>query len=267
MMLYYVEQQPATGNLLWKYEYEWSDLGYPREQFAQRQRDALVGFTLTGSGFMIAVLGGSLLGAILRWTGASPHSEQDAPRSRNLQDAPQWIIEVAKRLESVAPLDPNQGQYVAVLGGREIDITESQYELLIADKDALLHDVELLVNKVAGNVFLRVEGAWTRQDFRIRARSAGVRSGPFALLCIYARYPGRHFTNGELLGMIERDLAFRTTANVRDMISQLQRRDPSLPVIRDEGGSYMPDSVRVCFIDQPQPRSDNPEETEDRPIS
>ncbi len=68
LVLYFVEQEPASGNLLWRREYTWSDLGYPRDVLPQRQRDALVGFTLTGSGFMIVTLGGSMLGAILGWT-------------------------------------------------------------------------------------------------------------------------------------------------------------------------------------------------------
>ena len=94
LVLYSAEQLPASGNLLWNYEYEWSDLGYPREEFHQRQRDAVVGFTLAGSGFMIIVLGGSMLGA--RWTRA------DAPSTYvKRPEAPEWAAAALDQLWEV----------------------------------------------------------------------------------------------------------------------------------------------------------------------
>ena len=69
-VLYVVERAPPSDNLIWTWEYEWADLGYPPEEYQQHRRFALVGFVLTGSGFLIAVVGGSMLGAIMRWTRA-----------------------------------------------------------------------------------------------------------------------------------------------------------------------------------------------------
>ena len=248
LVLYYIEQMPASGNLLWNWEYEWSDLGYPREQFQQRQRDALVGFTLTGSGFMVVVLGGSMLGAILRWTRAPEQGGQHPSSSLQHQEAPPWVTRVAVNLESPGLSAPGEGEYAAIFGGHEFEITGSQYQRLIADRDDLLKHVELLVDKVAGDVFLRSGGTWARLDFRIRGRSAGIRSGPFSLLCLYARYPGRRFTNGELRTLLEREMANRSTLNIGDFIGQLQRRTPPLPVERDSNGSYISESVRVCLF-------------------
>ncbi len=254
LVLYSADQFPVSGNLLWDYEYRWVDLGYPREEFPQRQRDALVGFTLTGSGFMIVALAGSMLGAILRWTRAPAQVSRHPPPSRRPQDAPPWVARVAEKLGGLDPSAPGEGEYVAVFSGHEIEITGSQYERLIADRDGLLQDVELLVDKVSGGVFLRAEGAWIRLDFRIKGRSAGIRSGPFSLLCLYARYPGRRFTNGELRTLLEQEMVPRLALNVGDFIGQLLRRTPPLPVERDSDGSYIPESARVCLL-APPPRS------------
>ena len=258
LVLYFVEQQPASGNLLWKWEYAWSDLGYPREQFPQRQRDALVGFTLTGSGFMIVALGGSMLGAVLRWTREpQPVVEQLVTGPRN-DGFPAWVGEIAQQLRSAGPLAPDETQYVAVFDGYQIDVAASQYEGLVADKDDLLRDVELMVNKASGNVSVRIEGQWRNLDFRVGAQPGGRKSGPFSLLGIYVRNPGRRFANADLRVMLARELGRSPNSiNVGDFIGQLQRRKPPLPVHRDEAGTYIPDTVRVCLLELRDDPNDN----------
>ena len=249
-MLYVTEKAPPSGNLIWTWDYEWADLGYPAEEYQQHRRSALVGFVLTGSGFLIVVVGGSMLGAILRWTREPQYAPRSPPSQRYL-DAPAWVARVALQIESVGrPSDPEEVYYVAVIGGHEIRITRRQYERLVADKDHLLQDFGLLVDRVAGSAFLRTGGTWTSLDFRIHDTSIGIRSGPFSLLCIYARHPGRRFTTGELRAIVSQDLTDRSSVNVGDFISQLRRRRPRLPVEQDNNVSFLPDSVRVCLIDQ-----------------
>ena len=248
-MLYVTEKAPPSGNLIWTWEYEWADLGYPPEEYQQHRRSALVGFVLTGSGFLIVVVGGSMLGAILRWTRAPQYDAPRSPPSQQYPDAPAWVARVALQLESTHPPGSEDVDYVAVISGHEIRITRRQYERLVADKDDLLQDFRLLVDRVAGDVFLRTGGTWTSLDFRIYDTSTGIRSGPFSLLCIYARHPGRRFTTGELRAIVSQDLTDRSSVNVGDFISQLRRRRPRLPVEHDNNVSFLPDSVRVCLLD------------------
>ena len=47
--LYYASQAPPVGNFLWQWEFSWSSLGYPQEDFEQRQRTAFLAFTFAGS--------------------------------------------------------------------------------------------------------------------------------------------------------------------------------------------------------------------------
>ena len=129
-----------------------------------------------------------------------------------------------------------------MFSGYEIPITRRQYERLVSDKDDLLQDYSLLVDRVAGNVFLRTGGTWTRLDFRIRDTSTGIRSGPFSLLSVYARHPGRRFTTGELRAMVSPDLTDRLSVNVGDFISQLRRRRPRLPIEQDDERKGVPRS-------------------------
>ncbi len=256
MVLYTTGEQPTTGNLLWKWEHEWSGLGYPPEQFQLRQREALVAYTLTGSGFMIVVLGGSMLGAILPWARRPRHADDCLPSTGPSQDAPAWVARIAGLLEPYGPSTPDEAEYVAVFDGYEIDITGSQYERLITEKDDLLRDIGLFVDRVAGNVFLRTGEMWTRLDFRVGNRADGVHSGPFSLLSLYARNPGRRFTNGEIQALLERELSNRESFNVRDFISQLVRRHPHLPLERDDFGTFLDDSVRVCLVEHRQSPGD-----------
>ncbi len=273
LVLYTMGEQPTSGNFLWKWEHEWSDLGYEAEQFQQRQRESLVAYTLTGSGFMIAVLGGSLLGSILGYTRRSRNSTAQPPPADSLsetllssahhsaptatarphEDVPTWVDRVIERLESLYPSAPGEErEYVAALSGRETQVTDVQYQRLVADKDSLLREFDLFVDKVVGSVFLRIDGTWTRLDFRVGDRTTGIRSGPFSLLCIYARYPGRRFANAELSMLLERDLSDRVSVDVGEFISQLRRRTPPLPVDRDELGSFLSDATKVCYLDYRQ---------------
>ena len=253
LMLYIKGEQPPPGNLLWKWEHEWSDLGYPPQQFQLRQRESLVVYTLTGSGFMIVVLGGTMLGAILRWTREPQNPERPSQPSRQRRDAPEWAGQALTHLASLSQFAPGEAEYVAVFNGHEIELTSSQYQRLAGGKDELLGDAELIVDKAAGDVFHRTDGMWTRLDFRVRDRTAGIRSGPFSLLCIYARNPGRRFTNGELTVMLGDALSDRESFNVRDFVSQLERRRPGIPVGRDDSGTFLDGSVRVCFLDRLRP--------------
>ena len=257
LVLYTTEQMPASNNLLWKWDYEWEDLGYPREAFAQRQRDALTAFTLTGSGFMVVVLGGTMLGAILRWTREPPVTEQPSQPIRQYQDAPEWVTRALAQLESFSPFAAGEAEYVGVFDGHEVDLTGRQYQRLVGGKDELLADAEFIVDRAAGDVFHRSDGTWTRLDFRVRDRTAGIRSGPFSLLCIYARNPGRRFTNGELTVMLGDALSDRESFNVRDFVSQLERRRPRIPIVRDDSGTFLDGSVRVCFLDRLRPAPDS----------
>ena len=251
-MLYIVEELPPSGNLVWNWQYEWADLGYPLEEYQQHRRAALVGFVLTGSGFLIVVVGGSMLGTILRWARKPQDAAPRSPPRQRYPGAPAWVERVALQLESAGPSGPEEVDHVAVLGGYELRITRRQYELLVANKDDLLQGLGLLVDNVAGNVFLKTGETWTRLDFRIHTTSARRRSGPFSLLSIYARHPGRRFTNGELRVMVSQDLTDRLSVNVGDFISQLRRRSPPIPVEQDGDASFLPGSVRVCLLDQAQ---------------
>ena len=250
LVVYATEQVPASNNLLWKWGYEWEDLGYPREAFVQRQRDALTAFTLAGSGFMVVVLGGTMLGAILRWTREPRKPEQPSQPSRQHRDAPEWAAQALTQLELLSPSAPNEAEYVGVFNGHEVELTGGQYERLVGGKDELLGDAQLIVDRAAGDVFHRTDGTWNRLDFRIRDRTVGIRSGPFSLLCVYARNPGRRFTNGELAVMLGDELSGRESFNVRDFVSQLARRRPGIPVGRDDSGTFLDGSVRVCFLDR-----------------
>ena len=139
---------------------------------------------------------------------------------------------------------------MVALNGEETAISRTQYQYLLAEKDLLLPDSGLLVDKVSGNVFARVFGRrWKKVAFRGR-------QGPFLLLCIYARHPGRQFAVRELETLLEMELPDRADLNVNDLFNQLQRK-PLVPVERDRDGSCIPESVSVCFLDHLNGSSDN----------
>ena len=225
LVLYSAEQLPASGNLVWTYEYEWSVLGYPREEFHQRQRDAVVGFTLAGSGFMIIVLGGSMLGAILRWTRAeAPSAYVKRP------EAPEWAAAALHQLWEMPAPAPMDAAYSASLGGLEVLLSRKQYALLVGSKEELLYEADLIIDKVTGSVLKRTQGGWSRINFRSGETYESRRSGPFLLLCIYASHPGKRLTNAELRSLLQEDLPDRPSVNVTDFFNQLRKKRPSLPV-------------------------------------
>ncbi len=260
IVLYEVEQFPASGNILWAWEYRWSELGYPPEEYDTRHRDGLLAFTAIGVGFMIAALGGSMMAALLRWTRSPDSVISNSLDTHRLQDAPPWVTEIGSQLDALEPPAPGESRYAALFSGYRIDITGSQYECLAALKDDLLNGVDLIVDRVAGDVFVQSAGTWTRLDFRVRGRSGGTWSGPFLLLCILARHPGRRFASAELRVLLESELADRAWFNVGDFIAQLQRRR-RLPVGRDERGSFLQESIRVCLLEhQRKPVERHPEQ-------
>ena len=56
--------------------------------------------------------------------------------------------------------------------------------------------------------------------------------------------------------MLRTDLEDRYGFNVSDFFAQLHRRTPLVPVQRDDGRSYIPDTFSVCFLDHfPAPQS------------
>ena len=222
LVMYFVEHSPSSGNFFWSWEFAWSDLGYPAEEFSQRYRNGLLAFGIAGTLYMTVALGGSMLGAALRW--AKPGGERETG------------MEQSAAQDSAA--------FVAVQNGEEAVISRSRYEDMLANKEYLLTDTILLVDKASGTAFANANGQWKRIPFR------GQRRGPFQLLCIYARYPGRRFTPGELTVLLEAEMEDRDGFNISDITAQLLKRAPLIPVFRDDDGSYIPETVNVCFLDQ-----------------
>ena len=258
-ILYFVDHSPSVGNFFWSWDFAWSDLGYPAEEFSQRRRNGLLAFTLMGSCYMIVALGGSLLGGILGW--ARPGMEKahsPEPPDGGLASAsgplPDW-------LNGGEDTPQDAPEFVVVLNGEEAaQISRSRYQYLLANKDRLLPGFRLLVDKASGAALARTGGRWRKIPFR------GRRKGPFQLLCIYAPHPGKRFTVGELETLLAMELPDRVDLNVNDFFSQLQRK-PLVPVERDTDGSYIPASVRVCFLDYLPEFSDNGSSAWDTPMT
>ena len=221
LVMYLIEHSPSGGNFFWTWEFAWSDLGYPAEEFSQRHRNGLLAYGIAGTCYMAVALGGSMLGAALRWTGPGEEGEADTEQTTS----------------------PDSSAFVSVLNGEESVISRSQYEDMLANKDDLLTDTDLLVDKASGTAFAKAGSQWKKIPFR------GRRKGPFLLLCVYARHPGTPFTAGELETMLEADLPGREGFNVSDIFAQLYKRAPLVPVRRDDNGSYIPETVKVCFLD------------------
>ena len=53
--------------------------------------------------------------------------------------------------------------------------------------------------------------------------------------------------------------------NVSDLFAQLQKRAPLVPVQRDADGSYIPETVGVCFLDYHLPSPPATDETKPLP--
>ena len=259
LAMYFVEHSPCSGNFFWSWEFAWSDLGYPAEEFSQRRRNGLLAYALMGSCYMTVALGGSLLGGILGWTGTGakkgpgPESPEDDALSSQAGTLSDWLDNGQD-----TPQDPPE--FVVALNGEETQISRSQYQYLLAEKDLLLPDNDLLVDKVSGNVFARAfSRPWKKVAFRGR-------QGPFLLLCVYARHPGRQFTVRELETLLGMELPDRADLNVNDLFNQLQRK-PLVPVERDRDGSCIPKSVSVCFLDHLPESSDNSSSASHTPMT
>ena len=301
LMMYFVEHSPSSGNFFWTWEFAWSDLGYPAEEYSRRHRSGLLAFGVAGICYMTVALGGSMLGAALRWAKpaeeagekpaeeANPAEEKLAPveEARPVEEKPVPVVEEARpaeereyghtAVEAALPhpvelsLDwLNAGGeasqespvFVMVLNGEETLINLIQYESLLAGKDTLLPDTELLVDKASGTAFARNGVKFNKISFR------GRRKGPFSLLCIYARYPGRRFTTGELEVLLQAELPDREQVNASNVIAQLQKRAPLVTVMRDRDGSYLPETVNVCFLDHyAEPPADSAEHFAEPPLS
>ena len=245
LVLYLVEQAPSSGNLFWSWDFNWSNLGYPAEEFSQRHRNGTLAFTLAGSCYMTVAIGGSLLGAILAWSKTEPNRVYASGSQVDALQDPSAIAEI---------LDDEQDspEFVVALNGEETTMSHSQYESMLADKDRLLPRAKLLVDKASGTAFAKTAGRWKKLSFR------GKRKGPFLLLCVYARHPGRRFTTAELEFLLKSDLPDRDGFNVSDFFAQLQKRTPLVPVQRDDHGTYIPETATVCFLDHwPAPDLDD----------
>ncbi len=264
LSLYYVSQVVPIGNFLWPWDFSWSSLGYLQEHFEQRQRAAFLAFAFAGVGCIVAVLAGLGLDSLLRRAGAeaAPDKTQPAqssqtadmpspaqqpppsPESLDGEPTPNWVAAVLNMLAGEQGQAQDEPDFLASLNGREIAIGARQYEGLLADKERLLQGASLLVDKASGTAFAKDSGDWKRIAFRGRLK------GPFLLLCIYARHPGRRFTSAELESLLRTELPDRSDLNVSNFFAQLQKRQrPPVPVRRDDDGSYIPETVNVCFLD------------------
>ncbi len=249
LAMYFIEHSPSGGNFFWTWEFAWSDLGYPAEEFSQRHRNGLLAFGVAGTVYMTVALGAPLLGEVLSLSQRKPgKGAVPVTAAAALSEQPETFPDLPDAVEAQSQDPP---EFVAVLDGREEEIDRGHYENLLAEKDRLLPDTKLLVDKISGDVFAKVGGSWRKIVFRKR-------QAPFQLLCVYARHPGRRFTVQELEALLWMELPERSDFNVNDLLAQLQRK-PHVPVERDEDGSYIPESVRVCFLDyQPCPANDSP---------
>ena len=49
--------------------------------------------------------------------------------------------------------------------------------------------------------------------------------------------------------LLKSDMPNRDGFNVSDFFAQLQKRSPLVPVQRDDHGTFIPESAKVCFLD------------------
>ena len=264
LVLRYVSQIAPIGNFLWTWDFSWSSLGYPPEQFDQFQRTAFLALTAAGAGCIALIPIGLGLGPLLRRASATattdetPQAQQSrpvatepplqqlqpAPENLDRESVPDWAEAVVSVLLGEQGQTRDEPDFVVSLNGREIAIGARQYEGLLADKERLLQEAGLLVDKASGTAFVNDGGNWKRIAFRGRLK------GPFLLLCLYARHPGRRFTSSELESLLRTELPDRSDLNVSNFFAQLQKRQsPPVPVRRDADGSYIPETVNICFLD------------------
>ena len=211
---------------------------------------------------MVTVLGGTMLVSISDSTQRTTlltstpdedpaHTPDKHPAHTPDEDPAQWGAKILKRLRNEVS-EGDEEAYVAVLGGVREYITTSQYRHLVNEKSGLLRDAGLVVDRASGKARIQTKDGWERMDFRV-GESYTRGSGPFELLCIYASHPGHRFKHRELEGLLKQVLSNRREIAVRDVIGQLRDRKPELPVKLDQAESFMPNSVRVCFLDRRQP--------------
>ena len=244
LILHYVSQIAPIGNFLWTWDFSWSSLGYPPEQFGQRQRSAFLALTAAGAGCIALIPIWLGLGPLLRRASAAatpdetpqvrqcqpattePPLQQPLPAPENLdgESLPDWAEAVVSVLLGEQGQFRDEPDFVVSLNGREIAIGARQYEGLLADKERLLQEAGLLVDKASGTAFVKDGGDWKRIAFRGRLK------GPFLLLCLYARHPGRRFTSSELESLLRTELPDRSDLNVSNFFAQLQKRQsPQFP--------------------------------------
>ena len=290
-MLYYIDQETAQRNLFWQWHYDWSDLGYPAEEFGQRQREALAIFTIFGSAFMIGVPGTAMLGAIWRWTrhesgavtssagvgegsaepgGKPPANTESAAQIQEPvevrsgpephmpscfaapEDAPIWVARLYEKLEALPQRLDEAPSYTLNIAGHTVNLSENQRMKLIADRDSMFAGADLLIDRVAGLVYTRLDDGWS--NVGIDTGPPDRPYGPFALLGVYAEHPGKRFTSRELETLLGPRMKFRDKLNVRSYIYQLRRRE-AITIESDVNGTYMPEWVKVCILDRADGRS------------
>ena len=130
---------------------------------------------------MTVAIGGSLLGGIMGW--AKPVSKQGngsgaAEGVPNGQPGP-----LPDSLDEEQRPPQDHPEILVALNGEATVISRNQYESMLSEKDRLLSNARLLVDKASGTAFAKTGDRWKKITFR------GRRKGPFLLLCVYARHP------------------------------------------------------------------------------
>ena len=274
LVFFSMQQTPPTGSFFWEWRINWEGLGYTSEQFAERQKGAMLMFALSGIVYMSAVVGGAMTYAICARMrvdqtndapveqAASQGQDDEDENSRadkqvteaRLASLPHWSAAVLKRLEWRGS---EKWDYAAVFDGEEVGITEKQYHRLIVDKEKILSEADLFVNKAAADVYSKVEGRWERIRFRIRKGTTRGLSGPLSLLCICAQNPRHRFEAHELRHRLEAEMQGSGAINVSDFRNQLMTRQvrlnndnfvPAVPLEYDGHGIFIGEEVKVCFI-------------------
>ena len=294
--LYGAEQVPSTTNSFWTWEPDWQTVGYTREEFAQRNRDCLLIFAIAVGVYMTLVgirmlyaLGGrirgdeeqerpgtdgalgfvSLFGTLFGFSGAHPQGEPD--KSEIDTEAavdfkpppyplPPWGVKILRQLEW---REGDAEDYFVVFDGeKEVTITTDQYNNLLLNKDSILSEADLLVNRAMSDGFSKIEGGWERFTFRHRSETSSGLSGTFLMLCIHARNPRHRFGTDDLDRMLKEEIRGSGTSMVADLRNRLKDRKFKLTdgseidathCIRFEYNqenfiSFISEGVKVCYI-------------------
>ena len=269
LVIFPMDLIPPTGNFLWEWRFDWSDIYYAREDFVHRARVALVFFGVSTCVYMAAVMGYAMLDAIYTQMKAAtvPPADSDADALRQesaqsipLDSLPDWGVEVLERLEW---RDGDAQDYYAVFDGeKEVGITAEQYNNLLLNKDSILSEADLLVNRATSDGFSKVEGHWERFTYRRRRETKSGLSGTFSLLCIHARNPRHRFETDDLVRMLNEEIKGSGTNTVADLRNRLKERRfklrdgsevDAVHCIRFEYDqenftSFISEGVKVCYI-------------------